>query len=47
MFSFVEDAEPDPFAGSATTLLAAAKAGRNTIGIEIDPVYCDLAHPAT
>lgn len=44
MFSFVEDTVLDPFAGTGTALLAAAKAGRNSIGIEIDPSYCDFAH---
>src|SRR5208283_3728522 len=32
MFSFVGDTVLDPFAGSASTLLAAAKAHRNSIG---------------
>lgn len=44
MFSFVDDTVLDPFAGWGTTLLAAARAGRNSIGIEIEPLYCDLAH---
>jgi modification methylase len=43
MFSFVQDTVLDPFAGTATTLLAAAKHGRNSIGVEIDPTYCELA----
>ena len=43
MFSFVDDTVLDPFAGSGTTLLAAAKAGRNSIGVEIERSYCDLA----
>lgn len=42
MFSFVGDTVLDPFAGSGTTLLAAAKANRNSIGIEIEPTYCAL-----
>lgn len=42
MFSFVQDTVLDPFVGWGTTLLAAAKAGRNSIGIEIDPFYCSL-----
>ena len=32
----------DPFAGSGTTLLAAENNGYNSIGIEIEPVYCDI-----
>lgn len=33
----------DPFLGSGTTGLAAAKLGRSFIGIEIDPGYFDIA----
>ncbi|MGO9290887.1 MAG: DNA-methyltransferase [Polyangia bacterium] len=43
MFSFVEDTILDPFAGTGTTLLAAAEASRNAIGVEIDPHYHRLA----
>jgi DNA modification methylase len=32
----------DPFAGSGTTLAMAEKAGRNSIGIEINPEYCAI-----
>ena len=42
MFSFIGDTVLDPFCGSGTTMVAAAKAGRNSIGIEIDPVYCGM-----
>jgi len=42
MFSFVEDTVLDPFCGTGTTMLAAMKAGRNSIGIEIDPHYIDI-----
>lgn len=44
MFSFVGDTVLDPFLGTGTTTIAAAKWGRNSIGIEIDPHYFDLAH---
>ncbi len=43
MFSFQGDTVLDPFAGTGTTLLAAAAAGRNAIGVEIDPTYVRLA----
>lgn len=33
----------DPFMGSGTTGVAAAQTGRSFIGIEIDPVYYDIA----
>ena len=43
MFSFVEDTVLDPFCGTGTTMLAAMKTGRNSIGIEIDSNYIDIA----
>lgn len=43
MFSFVGDTVLDPFAGTGTTSLAAARAGRSSIGIEIDPTYVEIA----
>lgn len=42
MFSFTEDTVLDPFCGSGTTMVAALRAGRNSIGIEIDPEYCRM-----
>ena len=39
MFSFVGDSVLDPFTGTASTQAAAAACGRNSIGIEVDPVY--------
>ncbi len=44
MFSFVGDTVLDPFLGTGTTTVAAAKTGRNSIGIEVDEHYFDLAH---
>lgn len=43
MFSFYGDTVLDPFAGTATTLVAAVQAGRNAIGVEVDPKYLKLA----
>lgn len=43
MFSFVGDTVLDPFMGTATTNVAAAKWGRNSIGVEIDSHYHSLA----
>lgn len=43
MFSFVGDTVLDPFMGSGTTTAAAARTGRNSIGIEVDPEYYELA----
>ena len=43
MFSFVGDVVLDPFMGTGSTNLAAAKHGRGSIGIEIDPCYFDIA----
>lgn len=43
MFSFHGDTVLDPFSGSGTTMLAAMKWGRNSLGIEIDPDYCRMA----
>ena len=37
MFSVVGDTVLDPFAGTGTTLWAAADAGRDAIGVEWDP----------
>jgi DNA modification methylase len=43
MFSFTGDTVLDPFSGTATTMVAALKHGRNSIGVELDPDYCQLA----
>jgi len=44
MFSFVGDTVLDPFMGTGTTMTAAAKWGRNSIGVELDPHYFELAN---
>jgi len=44
MFSFVGDTVLDPFLGTGTTTVAAAKAGRNSIGFEVDEHYFGEAH---
>lgn len=43
MFSFVGDTVLDPFCGTGTTMVAALKHGRNSIGVELDMEYCKLA----
>lgn len=43
LFSFVGDTVLDPFAGSGTTLIAAAMLRRIGIGVEIDRQYCEVA----
>jgi len=43
MFSFVGDTVLDPFLGTGTTSLAAALAGRNSVGVEVSPDYLDMA----
>ncbi|MEX0744769.1 MAG: site-specific DNA-methyltransferase [Phycisphaeraceae bacterium] len=43
MFSFVGDTVLDPFMGTATTNLAAARWGRHSIGTEVDAEYFRMA----
>lgn len=43
MFSFVGDTVFDPFMGTGTTNVAAARCGRNSIGVEIDSSYFNMA----
>ncbi len=43
MFSFVGDTVLDPFMGTGTTNLGCARWGRNSIGIELDARYFEIA----
>ena len=43
MFSFAGDTVLDPFAGTGSTSIAAIAAGRNSMGIEVDPGYVETA----
>lgn len=43
MFSFVCDVVLDPFVGTGTTTIAAARTGRNSVGVEVDPAYVEQA----
>jgi site-specific DNA-methyltransferase (adenine-specific) len=43
MFSFHGDTVLDPFCGTGTTMVAALRYGRNSIGIDIDSEYCRMA----
>lgn len=44
MFSFAGDTVLDPFAGSCSTLVAAIRSGRNSIGVEVEPSYIETAN---
>ena len=44
MFSFVGDTVLDPFLGTGSTTVAAARSGRSSIGFEVDEHYFDFAH---
>jgi len=43
MFSFADDTVLDPFMGTGTTLLAASRCGRSSIGVDIEPSYVKMA----
>jgi len=43
MFSFHGDTVLDPCCGTGTTMRAALRYGRNSIGIDIEPEYCRMA----
>jgi site-specific DNA-methyltransferase (adenine-specific) len=42
LYSYPGDLVLDPFAGSGTTLVAAKRLGRHSLGIEINPTFCEL-----
>ncbi|MGX5804157.1 DNA-methyltransferase [Bradyrhizobium sp. Arg314] len=43
MFSFAGDVVLDPFIGTGSTGVAALRTGRNSIGVDIDPHYLEIA----
>lgn len=43
LYSYRDDVILDPFAGSGTTCLAAARNNRHYVGFDISPEYCALA----
>jgi site-specific DNA-methyltransferase (adenine-specific) len=43
LYSFEGDVVLDPFMGSGTTLVAAARTGRRGVGYDLDPAYIDIA----
>jgi site-specific DNA-methyltransferase (adenine-specific) len=43
MFSFHGDTVVDPFCGTGTTMVAALRTGRHSVGVEIDRDYCRFA----
>jgi DNA modification methylase len=44
MFSFVGDTVLDPFAGTGTTIEASIIAGRNGVGVDVEPKYLEMAN---
>ncbi len=43
LFSFREDVVLDPFLGSGTTCRVAKNLGRRSIGVELNPTFCEIA----
>jgi site-specific DNA-methyltransferase (adenine-specific) len=42
LYSYPDDLVLDPFVGSGTTVVAARKLGRPSVGVEINPAFCEL-----
>jgi len=43
LYTYADDLVLDPFMGSGTALVAAARTGRRYVGYDLDPVYVDIA----
>jgi DNA modification methylase len=43
LFSFAGDVVLDPFVGTGSTMVAAIETGRNSIGLDIEPMYAEFA----
>jgi len=43
IFSFTKDTVVDPFAGTGSTAVAASRCGRNSISVELEAEYVDIA----
>ena len=42
LYSYPDDLILDPFVGSGTTQVAASRLGRRSVGVEINPAFCEL-----